>query len=122
MTIDPKVMTTVGRCIEEARGREVCGYLTLDQGTRQEFHRVTNRSTELDNFWISRTDYRRFMRKVSRQNLQILGFVHSHQSSLELSRQDKISLNNSEVPWIVVTIADSQLLSKVYYPEHLSAG
>ena len=119
MTIKPAVGSLICRSVTEAGGREVCGYLTLDLGMQQAFHRITNRSVEPDNFWISRVDSRRFMKKAARQNLRVLAFLHSHRSSLELSRQDKISLDDSEVPWIVVAVVNGQLFSKVYYPESL---
>jgi proteasome lid subunit RPN8/RPN11 len=117
MTLDDEVIEAIRRAIEESGNREVCGYLTADARMRQQFHRLANRSTDPDTFWISRVDFRLFERRTSRHNLRILALIHSHRTTLRLSRQDKISLAGSPIPWIVVVLAKDRLLSKVYCPE-----
>lgn len=121
MTLDDESAAAILRAVKQAEHREMCGFLTVNSERRQEFHRMTNRSAEPDRFWISRADAARFMRKASRDNLTVLGFVHSHRSDLRLSCEDQISLDASPIPWIVVAAENDRLVFAVHHSSEHTA-
>jgi proteasome lid subunit RPN8/RPN11 len=116
MILDSDVITKISFHLKRLCGRELCGYLALDRQGRQEFYPLTNRSDELDRFWISKGDYRRLVLHLARGNFRIVAFIHSHPSSLELSLEDSICLRHSDMPWIIVRIFAGELQSRVYEP------
>ena len=116
MNLDENVIAKISLDVQQLRGRELCGYLTLDSHEQQEFYALINRSHDAGSFWVSKGDYQRLARHFARRNLRILAFVHSHSSGLELSREDSICLRASDIPWVIVGIVDGELQSRFYKP------
>ena len=116
MNLDENVIAKISLDVQQLRGRELCGYLTLDSHEQQEFYALINRSHDAGSFWASNGRISDVGAPFSSTQLRILAFVHSHSSGLELSREDSICLRASDIPWVIVGIVDGELQSRFYKP------
>lgn len=108
------VVETLTKAIHNERELEVCGYLLDDGDGSQEFFRVRNWSELPGSFTVTEGELKRVERYARRNHLNVRAFVHSHRSTLELSRMDARDLAGSDVPWIVAVLKGETLRYAVY--------
>lgn len=96
------------------RGREICGFLMSDPEGRQDVFLVHNWSGEGGAFFVSISEFRRAERYACQRSLRIAAFLHSHETSLELSDADRLCFEMSCWPWVVVCLREQELRYRVY--------
>jgi proteasome lid subunit RPN8/RPN11 len=101
-------------CLKRARNHEICGALLVGEHGAQRFFALTNMSGEAHTFFVSLPEFDRLARYAERSGMRISAFIHSHQSSLDLSPQDIISLQLSNLLWIVVVASGTEIRYRSY--------
>lgn len=112
--LEQQTIDTLIRAIRDARGQEICGFVLESSAGQQELFLVSNWAEAPGSFVVEESEVLRIERYAKRHGLHIQAFVHSHMSSLELSKEDEASLRTSDVPWIVVMLDGDKLRFKVF--------
>ena len=112
----------ITRAVRDAGGKEICAVLLQDIYGEQQVIRLPNWSIEPNGFFIAKSELQRVERYAEREGHNILAFIHSHISSLRLSKEDRRSFQNSKYPWIVVCIGPSGLKSRFYEHDATRSG
>jgi proteasome lid subunit RPN8/RPN11 len=106
----------IARCLCQAHGREICGYLLQDWGEKQEFFAVENLANDFSSFFVSCSNFNRMEGYAERHDMRVVAFVHSHAYNLELSSLDIAARSDVAIPWIVVVLSQKRLTFKVHEP------
>ena len=114
MQLSPAIIQLLTRALEDSGGREICAVLLENVKGDQAAVRVPNWSRDFDSFFVARSEIKRIERYAERNGYKILAFIHSHRSSLELSDTDRMSLEHSNYPWVIVILSDSGLHTRFY--------
>lgn len=114
--LEDDVEQVIIKCIRNARGAEICGYLLEDKRHKQSFLTIENRLASRDGVFVSAIDIDRALRIIRSRELRILAWVHSHDVGTALSEVDRQYLAESDVPWIVVCLSDIGLQAAMYPP------
>jgi len=112
--LDDEVVQILVKCIRNARGAEICGYLLEDAHGKQFFLALENRLASRDGVFISAIDQERALRIIDSRDLRILAWVHSHDMGTNLSEVDEQYLAAGEIPWLVVCLSDKGLQAMMY--------
>lgn len=114
--LDDEVEQTLVKCIRNARGAEICGYLLENAHGKQRFLAIENRLASREGVFISAIDQERALRIICSRDLRILAWVHSHDVGTNLSEVDVQYLATGGISWIVVCLSDKGLLATMYKP------
>jgi proteasome lid subunit RPN8/RPN11 len=107
--LDPPIRTLLVQIIEDAAGKEICGFLIRNSDGRQAFVRLPNWSGDPDGFFVAESEASRITQYVKEKGQEIIAFLHSQNSTLELSKDDLQSLQHSNLPWVVAWLSPSGL-------------
>src|SRR5262249_2074872 len=114
MMLSRRTIQVIADCMSETGEVELCGFLLLDSTGEQRFHRISNLLGDRGSFFVSVLDFERLQRYAERHKLHVAAFIHSHRSSLDLSRADRTGMELSPLPWIVVAAGKSGLEFAIY--------
>jgi proteasome lid subunit RPN8/RPN11 len=112
--LNEQTIKVLADCLKRARNREICGALLVGEHGAQRFFALTNMSCEVRTFFVSLFEFDRLARYAERNAMRIRAFIHSHQSSLDLSAQDVISLQISELPWIIAVSSGTEIRYRLH--------
>ena len=94
--------------------KEITGFLLIDKEKQQEFIRMKNLSGNPNAFFILDNDVLLVKRYADFQGLKIIGFIHSHNGSTEMSNHDIHTFKTSEFDWIIVALVNESLRIAYY--------
>jgi proteasome lid subunit RPN8/RPN11 len=118
-----QLQTTMSRMLRQS-ARELCGFLLRRADNSQGFAVARNLAHGPSVFLIPEREIARNYRNAERNGDNVIAFVHSHSSSLELSTADGRAMRRMRIPWIIVALEenDTGLIYRIYQvPEDLAA-
>jgi proteasome lid subunit RPN8/RPN11 len=121
MQIDIRILgtaaATLSAAIREARGREICGFITQGRSPDLLFIRL---ASAISSGWavaIPGYEVRRLQDFIEDRGERVIAFVHSHAFSTDLSESDRNSLVGSPWPWLVVCQNPAGLVASLSWPD-----
>lgn len=113
--LPPALRQLLLRAMRDTPGQEICGLL-VGHGTELGFRRLQNLGGPGE-FWVEETALARQAHYVAATNGLVLGFVHSHATSTQLSGSDACALPGTQLPWLVVAVVEGVLLGQWHWQE-----
>ena len=103
INISDTVLAKIMAHAEECQPRESCGLIVMDGGPV--YIPCNNISPVMNDFQIQPSQYADIQDKFD-----ILAIVHSHPNcSAEASMADLVGCENSELPWVIVSVSDKSI-------------
>lgn len=105
LVIPAPILRSLERLILEARGREVCGFLSgwlnNQQAEAGQAFFLTNISQSPDHFAISPREHQRVLEMV-REGQELIALFHSHRKDARPSAMDKENMNFYALIWLII--------------------
>jgi len=108
--------------IRSKPGQEVCGLLAQESNGERRFVGIRNSTGMANHCEITRDEWDRALGCLQVRGWEPLAFVHSHLGWAEPSATDIENSRSCDLPWIIVSVVDKDIVAPAYAQLHHDAG
>ena len=112
----PHIAALLERLVPHAGGREICGLVAVNPRGEQRFVRLRNLAEGEGSFIVDEMEMDRVSLQLESAGWRIAALLHTHQQSARLSSADRVTLETSQMPWVIVVPRAPGIETAFYHP------